>query len=422
MKLSEKDRKMLNGEFGEVKKLAMEKTIEYAKVLGAEELIDVDKSTSCYDDMSDFLKCGNDLDSRYSLAYLGKEMKLDSLVADHCFCQDDACGIDGESWEALNHTKEFYDYVKGYLDRAQELGVIRVSCCTPYLTGWIPLMGEVFVTTESSNILMCNSIFGARGNCGGQATTFLATLTGRTPKWGYHLDENRYGTHIVHIQCKTESRQDWDLLGYVLGTQLSSGDVPIIADGFKKPDLTLLKKFFTPLATTSNAELCFFVGLSPEARTLEDALKGHAPKGEIVITQEMIDNAKNKLCHQEPGEVDYIEIGCPHCGIEELQEFSSYMKGKKVKDGVKFIINTAFPMLKTAEVNGYAQILRDAGIYISTCGCLNVHSCAANGAKAIALSSAKLTHYQKTEQSVPVYYGSDKELMDAAVTGYWGGK
>ncbi len=419
MKLSQRDKQMLQGDFGEVLQIAMQKTIEYAKVLGAEELIDVDKSTSCYDEMSGFLDVGKDLDSKYSLGYLGKELQFDSLVAEECFCQDDACTIDGESWEICNQSKEFYDYVKSFLDRAVDLGVVRMGSCTPYLTGWVPLQGEVFVTTESSNILMCNSVFGARGNCGGQATTFLATLTGRTPLWGYHLYENRAGTHLVKIQCRTETRQDWDLLGYVLGEQLEPGDVPVLVDGFKKPDIILLKSFFASLATTSSAELCLIVGISPEARDMDDAFHGQKPKGEILITQEMVDDAKRRLCHPEEGSVDFVQIGCPHCSVQELKDLADYMKDKRVKEGVKFTINTSFPILKTAEVNGYAQILRDAGAYITTCGCINVHEGISDGACAIALSSSKLAHYQKSEQTVPVYYGTDEELMDAAVCGYW---
>ena len=121
--------------------------------------------------------------------------------------------------------------------------------------------------------------FGVRGNGGGQGTTFWSTLTGRTPKFGLHLDENRIGTHVFHIDCRTDTREDWDLLGYVMGGFLEADSVPVLADGFKRPDLNKVKSFFTSLATTSSAELCLIVGISPEARELEDALKGEETAG-----------------------------------------------------------------------------------------------------------------------------------------------
>lgn len=151
MKLSEKDKKMLNGEYGEAKKIAMEKILKYAKIVGAEELCDVTKSTAACDCMDEFLLEGNTLDAVLSKSYLGKEMELDTLVDDNCLFQDDVCCIDGEDYENCNQTKEFFEENMRFLNRACQLGTIRASTCAPYLTGWIPLMGEVFLTTESSN-------------------------------------------------------------------------------------------------------------------------------------------------------------------------------------------------------------------------------------------------------------------------------
>ena len=41
------------------------------------------------------------------------------------------------------------------------------------------------------------------------------------------------------------------------------------------------------------------------------------------------------------------------------------------------------------------------------------------GVKGGGLSAGKLAHYQKSELDVPVYYGTDEEVLDAAVAGYW---
>lgn len=419
MRLTETDKKMLRGDYGEVKKLALEKIIKYAKVYGADELCDVTKSTSCYDTMDGFLEQEATFDAAYSKAYLGKEIELDSIVAPGCLCQDDVCSVAGNHFEAFNQSPEYVSRILNYLDRAQELGVLRVSTCAPYLTGWIPLMGEVFVTTESSNVLFCNSVWGARGNSGGQATTFLSTITGRTPKAGMLIDENRKGTAIFHVECRTKTRMDWDLLGYVLGTFMQQGGVPVLADGFERPDIVKLKSFFSTLATTSGTELCLIVGVSPEAQTIEGAMKGNKADMEITITQDMIDKTIKKLCHPKSGPVDLVQIGCPHCGIEELVEYAKYMKGKKVKDGVKLFIYTTPPTYRMAEDNGITKIFEESGVYLTTNGCVNVTAHMLDGKKAIGLSSAKLTHYQQSQLEIPIYYGSDKECLDASIKGYW---
>ena len=71
------------------------------------------------------------------------------------------------------------------------------STCAPYLAGWLPAMGEYFVTTESSNVLYCNSILGARGYGGGGNTTFCAAICGCAPKWGLCL---------LYTSCNQETR------------------------------------------------------------------------------------------------------------------------------------------------------------------------------------------------------------------------
>ena len=43
----------------------------------------------------------------------------------------------------------------------------------------------------------------------------------------------------------------------------------------------------------------------------------------------------------------------------------------------------------------------------------------AKGAKSIGLSSFKLCNGSKDERDCPIYYGSDEQVIDAAISGYW---
>ena len=49
---------------------------------------------------------------------------------------------------------------------------------------------------ESGVTVFCNSVLGATTNRDGFFSVYAA-LTGRYPLFGYHLDENRVGTHHV---------------------------------------------------------------------------------------------------------------------------------------------------------------------------------------------------------------------------------
>ena len=78
-------------------------------------------------------------------------------------------------------------------------GVNILATCTPYQVGNLPMRGEHCAWMESSAVIYANSVLGARTNCEGIASTGAASLTGKIPCWGNHLDENRHGTHLISV-------------------------------------------------------------------------------------------------------------------------------------------------------------------------------------------------------------------------------
>ena len=103
-----------------------------------------------------------------------------------------------------------------------------LATCTPYQVGNLPLRGEHCAWMESSAVIYANSVLGARTNCEGIASTGAASLTGKIPCWGNHLEENRHGTHLVTVEgLKVESFQDWGMLGYFAGG-IAGEDHPVI--------------------------------------------------------------------------------------------------------------------------------------------------------------------------------------------------
>src|SRR5213594_3290758 len=47
---------------------------------------------------------------------------------------------------------------------------------------------------EIGTVIYANSVFGARSNFESGPAALAAALTGRTPEYGFHLDDNRKGT------------------------------------------------------------------------------------------------------------------------------------------------------------------------------------------------------------------------------------
>lgn len=425
------EQRMLDGEFGAAKQVALQKIIDYAQILGATELVPITKAHLCCGstcEPSDFPDGNLDRPDILAMGYHDWQTKLKCPGLDPAafnsfnettYVMDDVHCCDTFQWQWTQQTKEFYENNRQILSDAADRGVMIGSTCAPYLAGWLPVMGEYFVTTESSNVLYSNSILGARGNGGGGNTTFCSAICGRAPKWGLHLPENRHSTHVFHVACDTKDKTDWDLLGAAVGRRLAPNAVPVICGDFERPDLIKLKSFFTALAVTSGCELCLIVGVSPEAQTYEMAMGGHEPAAEFTITNEILQSYWDEICCKESGPADYLQIGCPNCSAEELIRIWRYMHGRKVKEGVRFCVFTNIAQYAMAEQSHIIRDLKDWGVEILTSGCILRTINVAKGAKSIGLSSFKLCNGSKDERDCPIYYGTDEQVIDAAISGYW---
>ena len=425
VKLTDCEQRMLNGEMGAFNQKAIQKIIEYANVLGAEELCEVKKATVYfgahpYLDVVD----SDDYEKIFSRMYLcsGDTYKLDSFSKE-CHTQTCAGPCDQYVWEPLNLDKEVFDKNQKYLNITKKLGVSIAGSCTPFFNGWLPLAGEHFTTTESSNVIMANSLLGAYGNADGLEASAWTAICGRTPKWGLHIKENRYGTHIFDIQCKSETTMDWDIIGYVIGKKLPPHAKPIIAGDFKRPDIVKLKQCFGSMATTSAAEICHIVGITPEAPDLETALGGHAPQGTIVITQEDYDEALDFLCEKGDAEIKRVVLGCPHYSLEEIKETADYLKSKKIAEGVSVWIWTDISTQAMADASGYTDIIKEAGAELFNSGCpLVVGRGCLDDVDSIAFDGAKQAHYIQSDIDAKVFYGTRNQCLDAAIKGRWEGR
>jgi predicted aconitase len=106
-------------------------------------------------------------------------------------------------------------------------GVAMFNTCTPYQVGNVPVRGEHCAWMESSAVVYCNSVLGARTNTEGRESTGAAAITGKIPYWGYHIPENRLGTHLVAVEIDVDDMMDWGLLGYAIG-EIVEEDIPVL--------------------------------------------------------------------------------------------------------------------------------------------------------------------------------------------------
>lgn len=423
IKLTDYEKRMLDGEMGLFKKKAMEFNMRYAHVLGALEMCTVSRATlflgaqrylDCYRPDEDYCKI-------FSEFYLcSDETVAFGRMDEACKAQTCEGACDFTDYRRTHLTKAYHERNLSYIKATLEAGVSIVDTCAPYYVGWVPVMGEHFVSTESSNVVMSNSLFGARGNSDGVEAAVCAAITGRTPLWGMHVKKNRYADCLVRLQCKTETPYDWDLVGFTVGRLLPKLAKPVLVGNFKRPDVHMLRQAFSAIAVTSAAEICHVLGVTPEAQTLAMATGYKKNVRQITVTQGDCNESLKMICDDGSGPVDYVSVGCPHLALDELKAIADYMRGKKVRSGVELLVWTSYATKEMANVNGYTRVIENTGAYLLTGSCPVVmreqSHCHATG---MVMNGAKQAYCIKNQTDKKVYFGNLFQSIDAAIAGYW---
>ena len=183
---------------------------------------------------------------------------------------------------------------------------------------------------ESSAVIYCNSVLGARTNTEGRESTSAAMLTGRIPDWGLHRVENRFGTHRVIVEVPIESVMDWGMLGYFVGDAVQE-HIPVVVGPFSEPEIVRLKHFGAAASSSGGVEMYHIVGFTPEAasekvafgprKAVETFTYGKAEQRRVY--DQLNANATDPA-------VDYVMLGCPHAALEQLEEAARLLAGRKV--------------------------------------------------------------------------------------------
>jgi cis-L-3-hydroxyproline dehydratase len=422
MRLSDGERAVLAGESGRLRQVCLENTIRYAEILGAEELCEITKATVFCGAHNYLDVCrSGDFDTVFSQLQLGTDQAVAfDRTYERCYVQSCVGPCDGQEFASFGQTAELFAKNNHYLERACAAGVTITGSCAPYLTGWLLTRGEHFVTTESSVTLMGNSLWGAMGNADGIEAAFWAAICGRTPKWGYHLEENRAGNYVVDVQAGLRSPLDWDLLGRLIGLSLPSGGVPVISGRFSGVTFEKLRPLCTALAISSSCRLCHVVGITPEARTTADALRGKTPIDTLTVDRPNLEATYHSVCAPDTGPVDFVSLGCPHYDIDQIKRVAAYLTGKRIHPNVHFMVWTVYPIKAMADLNGYTAIIERAGgrVYTGTCP-ITVGPSFLDSYSGFVFDSVKQAVGARDITGRAVYLGDMCRCIDAALTGGW---
>ena len=103
------------------------------------------------------------------------------------------------------------------IDAFVKLGVTMTDTCINYQTIQAATRGEHVAFGDTGVVIYSNSVCGARSNFEGGPSALAAGLTGRTPRYGFHLDAQRRATLAVRVDFTPTNLNEWGALGGVIG-------------------------------------------------------------------------------------------------------------------------------------------------------------------------------------------------------------
>ena len=424
MRLTDREKEMLDGRDGKARQKAMELLVRYAEALGADAFVDTRNVAGVPGSANPFLqnyykdKGADGLDAIFSHFDLDSDelVEVPQALVPTFHLQG---GADPGGWQTLGVKVEVF---RNYQERENfaakhDVGILKT--CTPYLAGNVPAKGEHLAWMESSAVIFANSVLGARTNTEGRESTSAAMLTGKIPDWGLHQTEHRFGTHRIDVDVPVDSVMDWGMLGY----DVVQERIPVVIGSFGRPEIVRLKHFGAAASSSGGVEMYHIVGVTPEADSLEMAFGPKTPVETFTYGKAEQRRVYDRLnANASDPNVDFVMLGCPHAALEQLTEAARLLEGKKVSTNCNLWIFTSRAVKNQAREAGLLKPLSDAGAVLLTDTCSAFAQALPPGTKVAALDSAKQVHYLPAILGVQAWFGSTTDCINAALTGRWSGE
>lgn len=403
MQLTQEEQQMLAGDHGRATRKAMEILTALGTIYAADRMVPISSVQIAGVSFDNLGEAGLDFLSEMA-ADGGKARVLTTL---------NPAGMDIENWQALGIDSDFARDQQRVIDAYAKMGVVTTCSCTPYLFGTpqfgVPHFGEHIAWAESSAVCFANSVLGARTNREGGPSALAAALTGRTPNYGLHLDENRRPGLTVQVNAALPDTRDFGALGVALGKAIEARKLKAIPyiRGVSAASVDQLKSFCASVATYGGLAMFHLEGITPESALYA------APDETLVIGQNDLDEAIRSLDGSPASdEVDFVSLGCPHLSLTEIQRVAERLEGRSVRK--TFWITTSRPVKRIADQMGYSAIIEKAGAVFAVDTCCVVAPIKGRF-KVLATDSAKACYYAAAKNGSQTRFLPFDEVIEEAL-------
>jgi predicted aconitase len=254
--------------------------------------------------------------------------------------------------------------------------------------------GEHCAYGDTGVVIYSNSVCGARSNFEGGPSALSAGLTGRTPRYGYHLDERRMATLVVDVAWTPRELNEWGALGGIVGRL--AGDywrVPALIGIDRVPTSDEMKHFGAALASYGSVALFHMAGITPEAQRLADIM----PAGLDVDRHSIVEADIRAFVASYAAAIDKVDLvvfSAPQLSLLEMQQLANLLDGRRAS--IPLLAVTSPQVKPDADRMGLSARIERAGGTVLAGMCFYQsyarEMAEANGWKALATNSAKLTN------------------------------
>jgi predicted aconitase len=383
MRLSDEERAMLAGEFGPVRRWSIAHQIAVGEFFDAADFV----SVSLAHIMADTESLGEAgvrfLEGLAAAPEAERRVRVPTIT--------DPRGIDFAVYRRLGQSDWMAALESRAIDALRAFGVLMTDTCINYQTIMAPVRGEHLAYGDTGVVIYSNSVLGARSNFEGGPSALAAALTGRTPRYGYHLDECRRATRRFRLVETPRDLAEWGAVGGIVGEACGAyWEVPVIEGVEAVPGSDALKHFGTAAASFGSVALFHMPAI-----TAEDAVFARLPAGPVRIGRAEIDAFLAR--YAAPGDkLDVVVFGAPQLSLFEVEAVAQALAGRRIHPDTTVLVTTSPEIKHAADRMGLTQRIETAGGVVAQGICFYQsyarEMAEANGWTRLMTNSAKLVN------------------------------
>jgi predicted aconitase len=406
MRLTEDEQAMSRGEAGPARQWAIQHQVRVGRYLGAADFVAVSQAHIMADTESLGVAGVEWLERLAALPESDRRVRIPTIT--------DPRGTDFAAAAQLKQQDWMLALERRTIAAFEALGVLMTDTCINYQTIMPAVLGEHMAYGDTGVVIYSNSVLGARSNFEGGPSALAAGLTGRTPRYGFHLLEQRQATMLMRIAVTPGELHEWGALGGIVGRL--AGDyshVPALVGIDRVPSSDELKHLGAAMASYGSVALFHMLGVTPEA---EDAIDASLPVTATIGPDDLRDF--QAAYRAQIDTVDVVVFSSPQLSLIEMSTLAAMLDGRRLT--IPTLVVTSPQVKPDADRLGITARIEAAGGLVLSGMCFYQsyarEMAEANGWRNLVTPSAKLVNILGGYGYRPALL-SMQECVDAACSG-----